>query len=110
MYTQYRPVFQTKISANVHYVPIRQTYCSPNIPRTWYIYIYIYIYVYTYSYVYGLIHFHLHCLFRVHLPVVLNRMSNNPNYDKTLSGKRSEEISRDHGKSITYICKELSII
>ena len=102
MYTQYRPVCQTKISTNVHYVPICQTYCSPNIPRTWY--------VYTYSYVYRLIHFHLHCLFRVHLPVVLNRMSNNPNYDKTLSGKRSEEISRDHGKSITYICKELSII
>ena len=33
MYTQYCPVRETKMPANVHYVPIRQTYCSPNILR-----------------------------------------------------------------------------
>ena len=57
---------------------------------------------------FNLVHLCIVC-YRVHLPVVLNRMSNNPNYDKTLSGKRSEELSKDRGKSITYICKELSI-
>ena len=30
-YIQYRPVRKTKIPANVHDVPIYQTYCSPNI-------------------------------------------------------------------------------
>ena len=30
MYTQYCPVHQAKMSANVQYIPIRQTYCSPN--------------------------------------------------------------------------------
>ena len=33
MYTQYRPVHQTKMSTNVHYVAIRQTYYLLNIPR-----------------------------------------------------------------------------
>ena len=33
MYTQYSPVCETKMPVNVHYVPIRQTYCSPNILR-----------------------------------------------------------------------------
>ena len=28
MYTQYHPVRQTKMPANVHYVPICQTYCK----------------------------------------------------------------------------------
>ena len=31
------PICQTKMSANVHYVPIHQTYCSPNIPCIQYI-------------------------------------------------------------------------
>ena len=30
MYTQYCPDHLTKMSANVQYIPIRQTYCSPN--------------------------------------------------------------------------------
>ena len=50
-----------------------------------------------------------HCCirpYRVHLPVVLNRMSNNPNYDETLRAKKSEEVSYDRGRSITYICKD----
>ena len=34
VYTQYRPVRQTKMSTNVHYVPICQTYYLPNIPRS----------------------------------------------------------------------------
>ena len=38
MYTQYRPVRQTKMSANVYYVPIRQSYCLPNVPRIRYMY------------------------------------------------------------------------
>ena len=33
MYTQHCPVRQTKIPANVYYIPIRQTYCTPNIPH-----------------------------------------------------------------------------
>ena len=37
IYTQYRPVCQTKMSASVHYVPFRQTYCSSNIPHIQYI-------------------------------------------------------------------------
>ena len=37
MHTQYRHDFhQTKVFTNVHYVPIRQTYCSPNVLRIWY--------------------------------------------------------------------------
>ena len=35
MYTEYHPVRQTKIFANVHYIPIRQTYCTPNVPPIW---------------------------------------------------------------------------
>ena len=31
MYTQYHPVCQAKMSASVHYGPIRQTYCLQNI-------------------------------------------------------------------------------
>ena len=33
MYTQYRPVRQTKMSTNMRYVPVCQTYCLPNILR-----------------------------------------------------------------------------
>ena len=36
IYTQYHPVRQTKMSPNVHYVTLRQTYCSPNILCTVY--------------------------------------------------------------------------
>ena len=38
MYTEYCPVRQ-----NVHYIPIRQTYCSPNIPRIQYHKVFIYV-------------------------------------------------------------------
>ena len=32
VYYEYCPVRQVKISVNVHYIPIHQTCCSPNIP------------------------------------------------------------------------------
>ena len=38
MYTEYRHVRQAKMSANVHYVTICQTYYSPNILRIQYVF------------------------------------------------------------------------
>ena len=35
VYTEHRSVCQVKISTNVHYIPVHQTYCSPNIPHTY---------------------------------------------------------------------------
>ena len=37
IYTQYYPVCQAKMTASVHYIHIRQTYCLPNIPRIRYV-------------------------------------------------------------------------
>ena len=36
IYTLYHSACQTKMSANVHYIPIHQTYCMPNILCVWY--------------------------------------------------------------------------
>ena len=49
MYTQYCPVCQTKMSANVHYVQVCETYCSPNIPRKYGMYSTMYCTVYNHS-------------------------------------------------------------
>ena len=35
MHTQYYHARQTEMSANVHYVPIRQTYCSSYVHTTY---------------------------------------------------------------------------
>ena len=37
MHTQYYHARQTEMFANVHYVPIRQTYCSSYIPHIRYV-------------------------------------------------------------------------
>ena len=36
LYTLYHSVCQTKMSTNVHYIPIHQTYCLPNVLCVWY--------------------------------------------------------------------------
>ena len=41
MYTQYRSVRQTKMPANMRYVPIRPSYSLPNIPHSYTVCMYV---------------------------------------------------------------------